>query len=345
MRVLGSRGVPARYGGFETLAQRLVEFGADLGVPVDVIGSRDADAPAWQRFLVKRGILRGLETPLVTFMSRNRRRVAGDSVLVVNPVNVVTAMVLARRDHRVALHLDGMEDRRAKWGPLGKWAHRTARRVAVRSSLTLIVDSRVIQDFYGREFGRETVYIPYGGCPTAETDPSHRRGPGAGTHFLVVARPEPENQILEICRAFALSSRSEQLLIVGAPARSTEYWRAVEREVAHEPRIRLLGNVWDRARLCDLYLDSVAVIHGHSVGGTNPSLVDALSHQVPVLAHDNPFNREVAGESASYWIDVDGLRALIEAQELSGDLLGVGRTVDQRFLWAHVVGSYMKIIS
>ena len=132
MRILGSRGVPARHGGFETLAERLqCEFTSN-GITCDVIGTRDAQSrKSFFGWLVERRPFRSLETPLLTWVNRNHGDAASAdrTVLIVNPINVFTAMALQRSGHHVALHMDGMEDQRSKWGRFLRLMHRTARHI------------------------------------------------------------------------------------------------------------------------------------------------------------------------------------------------------------------------
>jgi glycosyltransferase involved in cell wall biosynthesis len=302
MYLLGSRGIPARHGGFETLAERLFVGLAEDGAEIVVIGTRDVavkESPAGR--LVARHLFSALETPLLTWTSRPTVG-PGDAVLVVNPINAWTARHLSRTGARVILHMDGDEHARRKWGLIARLVHRLARRSAIRSQLELVADSRVLQKHLTEIHHRSSHYMPYGGCPRAEQSSAHRWLPaGARDYVLVVARPEPENQILEICRAFTISQATGRLLIVGAPPRPTRYWNRVELEASRNPQIELLGSIWDRSELCSLYLGSRGVIHGHTVGGTNPSLVDALSHGCVVLAHDNPYNREVNPYPGHFW--------------------------------------------
>lgn len=312
--ILGSRGIPARYGGFETLAEQLQRGLREQGLPTTVIGTRDA---AVQRSLAARCIrfarLWALETPVLTWCSRPKVG-PDDVVLVLNPVNVWTARRLQRDTDQVLLHLDGLEHLRGKWGRVARFVHRAARRSAARSALTLIADHIEIQRCYHEDFGRPTVHLSYGGCVLAEREPTHRWHPGqANDFFLVMARPEPENQVLEICEAFARSEADARLVVVGGPNRPTDYWRRIELTAASDPRIELRGPVWDRTELCRLMTTTRAYVHGHTVGGTNPSLVDVLSHQTPVFAHDNVFNRGVAQDAAMYWSSGDDLCLLLSA--------------------------------
>jgi hypothetical protein len=339
--IIGSRGIPARYGGFETLAQHLAHGFAVRGVECTVIGTRDAQArSSVPARLIQAVGLHGAETPVLTWWTRPRVQ-PGDSVLVLNPVNVWTALWLQRRGAKVVLHLDGMEHLRTKWGRAARALHRLARRTAVRSRLTLIADHPEIQRVMLGEFGRDTLYIAYGGCDEAEHDASHRwSADRAGDHYLVMARPEPENQVLEICQAFANTETDARLLVVGGPHRPNDYWRRIELTAASDPRIELLGPIWDRDRLCELMMTARAYIHGHTVGGTNPSLVDVLSHGTPVLAHDNVFNRKVLSTDGTYWVDEVELKERL-ALDLQRPGLG---TVDRLPNWESVCTAYRGVL-
>ena len=347
MRILGSRGVPARHGGFETLAERLQQEFTSVGIRCDVVGTRDAQSRnSFFGRMVDRRPFRSLETPLLTWTSRHRATEASPdrAVLVVNPINVFTARALQRSGHHVALHMDGMEDQRSKWGHLARFMHRTARRIAVRSNLVLVTDSKEIQTWYLTTFGRETEMIAYGGCVAAESDKSHRWAFDASSDFfMVVARSEPENQILEICQAFIAASLPYRLIVVGAPIGKNKYWDQVTDLVGNQPNIELAGSIWDRRRLCEMYRSTLGVIHGHTVGGTNPALVDALSHGAPVIAHNNPFNREVLDGNGSIWKTVDELTAILEHHDPRTFIFDANLFL-QRYNWASVALKYIQIL-
>ena len=347
MRILGSRGVPARHGGFETLAERLQQEFTSSGIHCDVVGTRDAQSRnSFFGRMVERRPFRSLETPLLTWTSRHRATEASPdrAVLVVNPINVFTAMALRRSGHHVALHMDGMEDQRSKWGRLARFMHRTARRIAIRSNLVLMTDSREIQTWYRSTFGRETEMIAYGGCVAAESDKSHRWAiNNSSDFFMVVARSEPENQILEICQAFIHSSSPHRLIVVGAPIGPNKYWDQVTDLVRNQPNIELAGSIWDRQRLCELYCSTLGVIHGHTVGGTNPALVDALSHGAPVIAHNNPFNREVLDGNGSLWKTVNELTAILEHHDPKTFSFDANQFL-QRYNWTSVALRYTQIL-
>ena len=345
MIILGTRGAPNQHGGFEALAEHLLDGYTSMGLECLVIGNRDPDV---ESTLIGRitalPVLRSLETPLRTWSVRKRAR-GHKSVLVVNPVNVLTAVWLARRGLNVLLHMDGMEDQRGKWGFFAKRAHRLARYVAAKSNLTLVTDSKAIHYWYRDKYLKDSVFIPYGGCQHAEADPTHTwREEFVGDYYLVVARPEPENQILEMCSAYLNSTSPWRLIVVGAPAHLTPYWKKVQRLVGESGRVQLAGSIYDRERLCELYAGSRGVIHGHTVGGTNPALVDALSHGCPVFAHANPYNREVVRAGSPMWSDVGELERFFSAD--GRPMASVdAREFIRRYNWADVTNAYLEAFS
>jgi glycosyltransferase involved in cell wall biosynthesis len=313
-----------------------------LRIQCEVVGNRDpAVLSTLSGQITDLSAFRSLETPLRTWAARERAS-SHDGVLVVNPVNVMTALWLQRYGKQVLLHMDGIEDQRKKWGYIAKLTHRTARYLAAKSSLTLVTDSRTIQDWYQNKYRKDSVYIPYGGCPVVEEDLSHSWSEEkAGDYFLVVARPEPENQIYEICSAFLSSTSPCRLMVVGAPARPTPYWRRVQRLVGDSQRVHLVGSIYDRERLCELYRGCRGVIHGHTVGGTNPSLVDALSHGCPVFAHGNPYNKEVVGDSSPTWNSESELRQFFSANQTLHSTVDVCEFIT-RYNWADVTQRYLR---
>ena len=333
--------MPNQHGGFEALAEHLLDGYTNLGLECSVIGNRDPEvASTLIGRITALPVLRSMETPLRTWSVRKQAR-GHESVLVVNPVNVLTAMWLSRRGSNVLLHMDGMEDQRGKWGYFAKRAHRLARYVATKSNLTLVTDSKAIQDWYRDLYLKDSVFIPYGGCTIAEAEPTHTWREGfVGDYYLVVARPEPENQILEMCSAFLASTSPWPLIVVGAPAHQTPYWKKVQRLVGDSKRVQLAGSIYDRERLCELYMGARGVIHGHTVGGTNPALVDALSHGCPVFAHANPYNREVVGVDSPMWSDAQELERFFSADQEPRSTADVRECI-RRYNWADVTNAYL----
>jgi glycosyltransferase involved in cell wall biosynthesis len=190
------------------------------------------------------------------------------------------------------------------------------------------------------------VYLPYG-APL--TDPPAARvaelGLTPGGFHLAVARFEPENHVLEIVRGYRRSAALLPLIVVGAASYSHDYAQAVQESAAGDSRIRLVGAVWDQELLDQLYVGARSVLHGHSVGGTNPSLLRAMGAAARVTAYDCVFNREVTAGHALWFVDESGLAEAVEADEQHPDERGraLRRRAETAYRWDDVIDGYARL--
>ncbi|WP_298459577.1 DUF1972 domain-containing protein [uncultured Cellulomonas sp.] len=319
----GTRGVPARYGGFETcveeVGRRLVDRGHDVVVycrssagegdrPSTYLGMRLVHLPAARR--------RSLETLTHTGLSVGHlaaNRV--DAAIVFNAANSPWLPVLRAARIPVATHVDGLEWRRAKWGPVGRRYYRFAESAAVRWSDALIADAQGIASYYTSAFGVPTSLITYG-APLLD-DAGHDRLDGValepGRYHLVVARFEPENHVHLIVEGYARSASTLPLVVVGTAPYADEYTHRVH--ALADQRVRFFGGVWDQTLLNQLYANARTYLHGHSVGGTNPSLLRAIGAGTAVSAYDVGFNREVLGADGRYFRTPDDVAAAVDASD------------------------------
>ncbi|WP_200938831.1 DUF1972 domain-containing protein [Modestobacter sp. Leaf380] len=320
--LVGTRGVPAAYGGFETcveeVGRRLVERGHEVVVycrttpgasaPPDThLGMQLVHLPAARK--------RALETLSHTALSVGHLVAhRPDAAFVFNAANAPLLPVIRAARVPVATHVDGLEWKRTKWSGAGRRYYRAAEALAVRWSDALIADAQGIADYYTQEFGASTDLITYG-APVidppagrlAELDLTER-----GYH-LVVARFEPENHVAEIVEGYTASSATQPLVVVGSAPYADEYTALVHS--LGDERVRFLGGVWDQDLLDTLYRHATSYLHGHSVGGTNPSLLRAIGAGATVLAHDVSFNREVLGTAGRYFLGAQDVPALVERTE------------------------------
>ncbi len=353
--MIGTRGVPAHYGGFETAVEeigaRLVAAGEQVTVfrrPVagelrsEVYrGMRLVSLPALRR--------RSLETLSHTALSVLHPALAGvDAAIVFNAANAPLLPVLRARRIPVATHVDGLEWRRSKWGAAGRQYYRLAESLAVRWSDALIADAAGIADYYRDEFGAVTHLISYGAPQASASD--HRLAELAlerrGYH-LVVARFERENHVLEIVRGYVASRSRRPLVVVGSAPYSGDYAAEIDAAAAGDDRVRLLGGIWDQELLDQLYANALCYLHGHSVGGTNPSLLRAVGAGTPTLAFDSVFNREVLGAAGWYFDDPPSVSRhleLIEA-DAEGRAFAAARLVETalRYDWDDVAERYLAL--
>lgn len=322
---MGSRGIPARYGGFETLAERLSLHLTARGWSVRVYcQAEEADGDHAIRRDTWRGVERVTIAPRLSgapgtmeFDLRCVRdvitsRAVHDDVTQVDLVLGYNTAVfnLLQRAHgrRVVINMDGIEWRRSKWGPAARAWLWLNERIALRAGSQLIGDHpRIAQRL--KTLGRpDTHMIPYGAdiIGAVHRDAAQPLEVMRDGYFLFVARIEPENGLLEILRAHAASQVPQRCVVVGQLHAGNAYHDRV-RAAARADTI-FAGAIYEAAPLAALRAQCRAYLHGHSVGGTNPTLVEALGAGNAVLAHDNPFNRWTAGPEQLFYGDDDTCR-------------------------------------
>lgn len=355
--LIGTRGVPARYGGFETAIEEVGSRLADRGHEITVYRRSDGDTGVTPRMHLGMELVtlpalrkRALETLSHSALSVIHPTIGRmDAAIVFNAANAPLLPVLRARGVPTATHVDGIEWKRAKWQGAGSKYYRMAEALAVRLSDVLIADARGISEYYWEEFGARTREIAYG-APLIDSSGAHRLAEldltSQGYH-LVVARFEPENHVLEAIQGYVASNARLPLVIVGSAPYSATYTRRVHL-AGRDPRVRFLGGVWDQHLLDELYANAASYIHGHSVGGTNPSLLRASGAGTSVIAYDVVFNREVVGDDALFFMGVDGVRAAVENVEAHpkrarrrGRSL---RAAIARYSWDSVADSYEELL-
>lgn len=356
--LMGTRGIPARYGGFETAVEeigaRLVERGHHVtvycrgeGEPT-YRGMHRVELPALRRKALETISHTAAATVHAVFRTRPH------AALVFNAANAPFVPVMRALGIPVCLHLDGHDARRAKWRGAGSAYYRAATRWGSRLANEVVVDSQAVRDELAADYGLAARYIAYG-TPDSRV-PVNRVGDllaglgfTEGAYHLVVARFEPENHVLDIIRGYTASSAELPLVAVGFEGYPSGYSKAIAKEAARDPRVRLLGAVWDQALLDALYAGACTYIHGHSVGGTNPSLLRAMAQQTPVIAFDCPYNRETTGGAAMWFTGAEGLADLVKVAEHDDTALGflAARLHDRArryYRWSDVADAYEDIV-
>jgi glycosyltransferase involved in cell wall biosynthesis len=359
--MVGTRGVPARYGGFETaveeIGRRLVAGGHEVTVycrgerhpEPEYLGMRLVYLPAIEKKVAETLSHTGLSV-LHAFRSKIGREGA-DVALLFNAANAPMLPILRTLRIPVATHVDGLEWKRTKWSGTGQKYYRAAESMAVRWSDALIADAVGIQDYYRERFDADTVFIPYGAPILAGTDTAKLAEAGyePGGFHLVVARFEPENHVHLAVEGHRRSKAEKPLVVVGSAPYADEYTAQVKELAGDDPRITFMGGVWDQDLLDALYAGALTYIHGHSVGGTNPSLLRAMGAGASVLAFDVNFNREVLGEEAGrFFGDAAELAAQVEAAEADpGAAADRGtaarKRAAERYVWDDVAAAYERL--
>jgi len=319
--IAGTRGVPARYGGFETfaaeLSMRLVARGHEVAVycrdtpgsagvsPADSASER-ARRPRSQEHDIHRIVLPALrhkyfETVSHTFLSAlDALRRDFDVILLCNAANAFVLPLLRAARIPVAINVDGIERRRRKWNVLGKAVYAIGESFSALFASSVVADADVIADYYRGRYGIDPVMIPYGAeFPIEEdSDVLERLGVQSGNYILYVSRFEPENNPLEVVSAYEAVGESPPLVMLG----SASYARDLEAELHRHASERILfpGALFG-ADYRTLQRHALLYIQATEVGGTHPAMIEAMGSGGCVLAHDTPENREVGGDAVGYF--------------------------------------------
>ncbi len=358
LAILGTRGIPARYGGFETFAERLAEGLALHGFDVTVF----CEAGNAQKLDVFRGArlrhvfvppLGPLKTIFYDAVSLWMARKDYDVVYMLGYGAAPFCLIPRLYGAEVWLNPDGLEWARSKWPRMAKTYFRLMEWIALRAANRIIADADSIAESLEIRHRKLTscTVIPYG-CEVVENPPSaeplSRWGLEAGRYYLVVCRLEPENHVLEILHGLQQSGSAMSLIVVGDHRAKTGY---VDRLLSvRDERIRMIGTVYDRALLSSLRYHAFAYLHGHSVGGTNPSLLEAMGCGNLIFAHDNVFNRETLGTCGFYFKDAAELARAMDRAEQEGEALADLREAALerarlRYRWPNVVSSYAALLN
>jgi len=305
--LIGSRGIPARYGGFETLMEELAVRLLARGFRVTVY-CRSHSTPrslrSWRGAeLVVLPTIRTkhLDTPVHTLLSCLHAAAAGyDAALVVNSANALFVPLLRASGIPVALNVDGIEKRRAKWGAFGRGVYALSERLAAVLPDVLVTDAEVIRRHYLERWGADSVPIAYGvePRPPAATGTLARLGLASRRYFLYVSRFEPENNPHRVTEAYRRVGGDLPLVMVGGAPYAGRFISSFTRGA--DPRILFPGAIYgDGYR--ELLTHALAYIHATEVGGTHPALVEAMGYGNCIIVNGTPENREVAGGVALFF--------------------------------------------
>lgn len=353
--IVGVVGVPGLYGGFETLAENLVRYHFEKNrseeltvycstkaypernktfmraqlayIPLDANGIQSVPYDIWSllRCVVKRqdtvillGVSGAIVLPLIRLISRMK----------------------------VVCNIDGIEWKREKWQGFAEKFLRFSERLAVRYSHEVISDNQAIADYVQQTYGQECSVIPYGGDNAISTDAAPNDPDLPTGYALALCRIEPENNVAMILEAWEAVS-DVPLVFVGNWQKSV-FGRDLFEQYKDSPSITLLDPVYEPSRLRALRDGAVMYIHGHSAGGTNPSLVEMMHFGIPVVAHGCDFNRHSTENKAQYFLTAQELRNQIShALEPSGAENGdaMVEIAQRRYTWGTIGKAYFNMVA
>ncbi len=353
--ILGTRGVPARYGGFETFAEELgarlvarghqvTVYGRDQWVLRGIKSHRGMDI---KRLPAPRS--KYLETVVHTlfaaFAVLPRRY---DLIYVCNLANLPALFVLLAGRKKVVLNVDGLEWQRAKWGALGRTYYRLCAWMAARLPVHIVTDAHVIQRYYRDHYGRATYFFAYGTglTPVSDDGTLARLGLESGRYVLYVSRLEPENNADLVVAAYAKVKTALPLALVGDAPYASQFITALRKAAAQDARVKLLGAHYG-SEYQVLRSHAAAYVQATEVGGTHPALVEAMGFGNAICANDVPEHREVLGDAGLYYRDAtalaDALQRTLDDAELAGRLRAhAAARARELFDWDRIAADYER---
>ena len=310
LAILGIRGIPAEHGGFETFAEHFSLFLKEKRWEVTVYCQKDGDGPIYEddwhgvhriHIPVLRKGAKG--TIIFDWISTLHAAKKNIPVLTLGYNTAIFCFLYRLKNLKNIINMDGIEWRRNKWTRLERnWLH-INEKLGTWFGNHLIADHPEIKNHLSRLVSPDKItVIPYCGAllKSADSKQLDQYNLKPGGYTVLIARPEPENLILEIIRAYSTQKRGIPLVVLGDyNPHSNGYQKAVL--TAAKDEIIFIGAIYHQPMVQALRFYARFYIHGHTVGGTNPSLVEALGAGSAVLAHDNRFNRWVAGKGAHYF--------------------------------------------
>jgi glycosyltransferase involved in cell wall biosynthesis len=350
--VIGTVGLPARYGGFETLTEYLsLHLGGQFDLTVFCSSkSYEKQIPTYNGVQLSyvQWNANGVQSIIYDIVSIIKSLRFADTLLILG-VSGCIALPFVRlfTKKRIVTNIDGLEWKRNKWGSLAKRFLKFSERCAVNYSDAIVTDNQAIQEYVVKEYGKDSFLIEYGGDHITKgvlTNEVREQYSLPQKYAFKVCRIEPENNIQLILEGFR-KSKELSLVLVGNWENS-EYGRNLYQEYANEPNVLLLPPIYDQYILNQIRSNCSLYLHGHSAGGTNPSLVEAMSFGLPVLAYDVIYNRYTTENKALFFSDSEQLQGILEALDINAlDDLGTEMAIiaEKRYIWTQISNKYAEL--
>ncbi len=351
--ILGTRGIPNHYGGYEQAASFLAKGLAEKGYAVTVYNSHTHPwkENTWEGVEIVH--CKDPEQRIGTAGQfiydwnciRHARKRKYDVLLLLGYTSSSVWGRLYPPQSVIVSHMDGLEWKRSKYSRPVQRFLKYAEKLAIRYSDYYIADSPAIHSYLAGQYRIDPVYIPYGAVlhRDACVSPLAEYGLQPREYFMLMARMEPENNIETILRGYTDSGHPFPFLVVGHTGNA--YGKKMIQIFGKEKNIRFAGAIFDQEKLYGLRHHCRLYFHGHSVGGTNPSLLEAMASAASIAAHDNPYNRAVTGEDARYFTTAADVKTIIQdngiyAIHIASNLQKIQHTYN----WQRIVDQYESFI-
>lgn len=352
--VIGTVGVPSNYGGFETLVENIIGDNCSDGIDY-IIYCSSSNYKKKQSFYKGARLIyvplkaNGMQSTLYDVYSMLHAIFVADVLLILGVSGCLFLpflRVVFRK--KIIVNIDGLEHRRQKWGKFTKWFLKTSEAFAVRFSDVIVADNKAIQTYVEQEYTKPSVLIEYGGdhviCDTLKIEDNVllEYNLKKSDYSFSVCRIEPENNIHLILGAF---SKSKHVLVIVGNWEKSEYGKNLLIQYAPYSNIKMINPIYQLEILNVLRSNAGFYIHGHSAGGTNPSLVEAMYFGRPIFAYDVIYNIETTENKANYFKTESDLYSLInnssELYHSTGELMR--EIAIRRYKWKVIAEKYEQI--
>lgn len=352
--ILGTRGIPNNYGGFEQLAEFLSVALHLNGHDVYVYNSSLHPYKQNEFNGVKIIVCNDLENKVGTFgqfiydyncIADSRKR-NFDVIIQLGYTSSSIWCFLLPKNALIITNMDGMEWKRSKYSFLVKQFLKLAEFLAVKSSHVLVADSKGIQTYLANKYQVKPCFIAYGAKPFYTTNSTilNKYELKPKQYYLLIARLEPENNIENIIKGYVKSNANEPLVIIGA---LNPYGLKLKAQYGHH-NIIFTGSIYNLEELNNLRYFSKMYFHGHTVGGTNPSLLEAMASQAFICAHRNEFNQSILENDALYFENENDIAQIINTSQ-SDEFIKVTiannlKRIEQLYTWPKIVSQYEQLL-
>ncbi len=358
--ILGSRGIPARYGGYESFTENLSKRLVRMGVNVTVFCPSDSEYKKYTYHGINLRFILNLEklfgpfgTLLYDILSLIKASFSDFSLIYMLGYSSAWFCIFPRLfGKKVVINTDGLEWKRSKWPKLGRLYLKLNEYLAAKFADELISDSRAIKKYFREKYKRDSTYIPNGAEVFSSKDKKilKKFNLKPFEYYLVVARLEPENNVDKIIKGFSLTKSKKRLLLI-TNIKPTKYFEKVKELCEKDKRVIFFGPLYNVKELNEVRANAFAYIHGHSVGGTNPSLLESMGCGNLVIAFDVPFNREVLRNNGFFFKNEIELKKIIERLEKLSkrEIISIGRKnreiIKKYYNWDKVSKQYFKFFT
>jgi glycosyltransferase involved in cell wall biosynthesis len=349
--ILGTRGIPNHYGGFEHISEYVSAGLAQRGHAVTVYNSHNHPykADTWNGVEIRHcydpEYLMGTAGQFVYDLNclMDARRQKFDVVLIMGYTSSSIWGRLYPKQSTIITNMDGLEWKRSKYSkPVQKFL-KYAEKLAVKYSQYYISDSSIIKTYLADKYEIDSRYIPYGADLVSELEREQFTEKEAlkEDYFLLMARMEPENNIETILQGFNNSNSRRQFKVLGNT--DNRFGQFITHKFKNDERVEFKGGIYDNSQVRLLQNNSYLYFHGHSVGGTNPSLLEAMASEALIAAHNNPFNQSVLHTDAFYFSNAGDVCNLVENVQRHDHASMVTNNlykIKHHFNWDNIVDQY-----